>query len=133
MEISSDTVPTAWRGCLAAYLAAKRQHGTSERAFHLSQRTFRRLAEHMDDERAYFIAGCNMADRANLKAYAAMRAAFERLIQSLEGAPVQDRISALSAIRATALRTPANSNRPQHLTSRKSCPHAKPKAKAAAN
>ena len=97
-----------WNERLAKYLAAKECHADSERLMHRAERTFDKLAKRCGDKRAYEIAGVGLADERSVRAYQQERRAFDALVDSLRGEPVNVRLKAIGAIRCTELPAGAN-------------------------
>jgi hypothetical protein len=75
---------TGWRQHFAAYLAAQRQHREASRVMARAERNLDRMLERgVDEDRAWLLAGVNLADVRQLHAYGEMHRARELLISSV--------------------------------------------------
>jgi hypothetical protein len=79
-EIRLWAMTDIWRQHLAAFLIAQARHQEAARVMARAERTFFRLLKRgVDENRAYTIAGVNLADERSVRTYQDMKQAFDRL------------------------------------------------------
>jgi hypothetical protein len=96
---------------ISAYLAARSRHAKAERLMARSERILDKLLSRgVDENRAYKLAGVDLADERSVRAYGKMWQARLLLIEALVGARSMDRLRAVAAVACASLPKPANDN-----------------------
>lgn len=90
---------TIWQTRLEEYVAARAHHSEARRTMARAERAFHKLLKRgIDEDRAYKIAGVNLADRRSLAASKDARAALHRLGEALTGCSSAERYQAIGAL-----------------------------------
>jgi hypothetical protein len=95
---------------LSDYLVARQQHREANRAFKIASKSARRLCQRMSEDRAWEMAGTNLADHRSLRAYRRQSDARAALLRSMVSEAAIIRLQIMGVLWCEHIPTPQNDN-----------------------